>query len=165
MKFIKNQPDECDQIFYLTGDVCWTAAVLSSLGGTLRVMLDADQTATVVVSAAVAVAYTLAGGMHAVAVTDVAQLGLTLGGLWLAVPYVLASEGTSVGDTAVSDWTGTVGKTGAVNYVDTFLLILCGMLILYVCNMNFTQVKHGFLLLRWHSLAALLPARALPPEP
>ena len=47
------------------GDVCWAAAVLSALGSSISAMLGVPQAPAIVVSAAVAVAYTLAGGMAA----------------------------------------------------------------------------------------------------
>ena len=48
------------------GDICWTAAVLSALGSTISVILDMNDhlSACVVASAAIAVLYTLTGGMY-----------------------------------------------------------------------------------------------------
>ena len=56
------------------GDICWTGAVLSALGSTLAIILDMNQVLTVILSATVAVTYTLIGGMYSVAFTDVIQL-------------------------------------------------------------------------------------------
>ena len=46
-------------------------------------------TPTIIVSAAVAVFYTLFGGIYAVAYTDVIQLVLIIIGLFLAIPFVI----------------------------------------------------------------------------
>ncbi len=174
------------------GDVCWTAAVLTALGGSLEALLmtttggasganvidGANRTyasfgtdganstyasfgtdganstyasfgadganganftgaggaggasgaraAAIVLSAAVAAAYTLAGGMRAVAATDAAQLLLVALGLGAAVPFVLASEEVDLGRASLEDWTGSVSAAGAVAYIDTLLMILLG---------------------------------------
>ena len=150
------------------GDVCWTAAVLTALGGSLEALLmtttsgasganvidgangtyaslGADganganftgvggaggaggaRAAAIVLSAAVAAAYTLAGGMRAVAATDAAQLLLVALGLGAAVPFVLASEEVDLGRASLEDWTGSVSAAGAVAYIDTLLMILLG---------------------------------------
>ena len=49
-------------------------------------------TPTIIVSAAVAVFYTLFGGIYAVAYTDVIQLILIIIGLFLAIPFVVLDE-------------------------------------------------------------------------
>jgi high affinity choline transporter 7 len=89
-------------------------------------MLGVDRAVTVAVSASVAVTYTLVGGMYAVAYTDVVQLVLTFFGLWLAIPFVVASPNVNLSELELVDWTGTVTSTTWVAYVDTFLMILCG---------------------------------------
>ncbi len=88
-------------------------------------MLDVSRPVTVTASAAVAVAYTLAGGMRSVAYTDVLQLVFIFGGLWLAMPFVFVS-GSDLSGLDVADWTGRVTADNWVTYVDTFLLIVCG---------------------------------------
>ena len=90
------------------GDVCWSAAVLSALGSTLQVMLGVNQTLTIVFSACIAVLYTLAGGMYSVAYTDIIQLAFIFGGLWLAVPFILASDSVDVGTLNTKEWLGNV---------------------------------------------------------
>lgn len=54
---------------------------LSSAGATLSVILDMEQELAVILSAVIAVAYTLFGGLYAVAYTDVVQLGCIFLGL------------------------------------------------------------------------------------
>ncbi len=58
----------------LIGDVFWTAGILSALGATVSVIIDLDNTISIIVSACVVVAYTLIGGLYSVAYTDVLQL-------------------------------------------------------------------------------------------
>lgn len=58
----------------LCGEILWTSAILSALGSTLTVILGLDNTAAICISAAVAMLYTLFGGLYSVAYTDVVQL-------------------------------------------------------------------------------------------
>ncbi|XP_050709987.1 high-affinity choline transporter 1-like [Eriocheir sinensis] len=58
----------------LAGETLWSASILSALGSTLAVILDLNNTASILVSAAIAVVYTLFGGLYSVAYTDVVQL-------------------------------------------------------------------------------------------
>ena len=90
------------------GDICWSAAVLSALGTTLQIMVGVNQTFTICLSALIAIIYTLFGGMYSVAYTDVIQLAFIFGGLWLAVPFVLASEQVDLGALSSREWLGTI---------------------------------------------------------
>lgn len=85
----------------LTGELFWTAAILTALGTTFGTVLGLDTTPSILLSAFVAVAYTALGGLWAVAFTDVIQMILLLVGLWLVIPSGLAACG---GLEAV--WTG-----------------------------------------------------------
>lgn len=58
----------------LCSEILWSSAILASLGSTLSVILGLDNTIAVLVSAAVAMLYTLFGGLYSVAYTDVVQL-------------------------------------------------------------------------------------------
>ncbi|XP_018652611.1 putative high-affinity choline transporter [Schistosoma mansoni] len=58
----------------LLGEVFWTAAILSALGATLGVIVDLDQKTSIILSACIALVYTLFGGLYSVAYTDVVQL-------------------------------------------------------------------------------------------
>lgn len=58
---------------------------LSPAGATLSVVLDMEQELAVILSAVIAVAYTLFGGLYAVAYTDVVQLGCIFIGLVMRV--------------------------------------------------------------------------------
>ena len=58
----------------LLGEIFWSAAILAALGATVSVVLDLERTLSVIVSACIAVFYTLFGGLYSVAYTDVIQL-------------------------------------------------------------------------------------------
>lgn len=58
----------------LCGEVFWAAGILAALGATLAVIIDMDQGTSVILSACIAVFYTLFGGLYSVAYTDVIQL-------------------------------------------------------------------------------------------
>lgn len=77
----------------LSGELFWTAAILTALGTTFGAIAGMDTTTAIVLSAAITVAYTALGGLWAVALTDVLQLVLLFGGLWLVVPYALSEVG------------------------------------------------------------------------
>ena len=72
----------------LTGEVVWTAAILTALGTTFGTILNLDSSWSIVLSAAVVLIYTITGGLWAVALTDVAQLFVLVIGLWIVVPFV-----------------------------------------------------------------------------
>lgn len=81
----------------LTGELFWTAAILTALGTTFGAIAGLDTPTAIVASAAITVAYTAIGGLWAVALTDVVQLLLLFGGLWLVVPFALsATDGLPV---------------------------------------------------------------------
>ena len=54
--------------------VFWSASILAALGSTLQVILHIDIEVSIIVSAVIAVCYTLVGGLISVAYTDVFQL-------------------------------------------------------------------------------------------
>ena len=55
-------------------------------------MLNVDQTLTIIVSAVIAVLYTLIGGLYSVALTDVVQLIFVAFGLCLTLPFLFTSD-------------------------------------------------------------------------
>lgn len=77
----------------LSGEVFWTAAILSALGSTFGVVLGLDFHTAIIVSALITIAYTALGGLWAVALTDVVQMILLLVGLLLTVPFALETVG------------------------------------------------------------------------
>lgn len=56
------------------GELFWSASILAALGTTLAVIIELPDVPTIIVSAAIAIGYTLFGGLYAVAYTDVVQL-------------------------------------------------------------------------------------------
>lgn len=77
----------------LTGEIFWTAAILSALGSTFGVVLGLDFQSSIILSAIIAIAYTALGGLWAVALTDVIQMILLLVGLFITIPYALEFVG------------------------------------------------------------------------
>ena len=77
----------------LVGEVFWSAAILAALGTTFGTILGFDFRTAILVSAAIAMAYTMLGGLWAVAYTDVLQLACILLGLGVAIPYALDHAG------------------------------------------------------------------------
>lgn len=58
----------------LMGEIFWSGAILSALGATVSVVIGLDRFTSVIVSACIAIFYTLLGGLYSVAYTDVIQL-------------------------------------------------------------------------------------------
>lgn len=77
----------------LSGEVFWTAAILTALGTTFATVLGLDFDTSIILSSAIAIAYTALGGLWAVALTDVIQMALLLVGLYLVMPFALHSVG------------------------------------------------------------------------
>lgn len=92
----------------LLGEVFWTAAILTALGATFGTVLGLDFEISIIVSAAIAIAYTALGGLWAVALTDVVQLILLLVGLGVVLPFALDHVGGWS-----SAWDAYVTKKGA----------------------------------------------------
>ena len=92
----------------LTGELFWSGAILTALGMTFAIVLDLDTQSAIIVSAAIAVAYTSLGGLWAVAVTDVAQLIILVVGLLFVLPDALGEMG---GASAV--WSAYQAERGA----------------------------------------------------
>jgi high affinity choline transporter 7 len=77
----------------LTGELFWSGAILTALGTTFGTVLGLDTQTAIILSAAIAVAYTALGGLWSVAVTDVVQLIILVVGLTIVVPDVLNEVG------------------------------------------------------------------------
>jgi len=77
----------------LVGEVFWSSAILVALGTTFGTIFDIDTQTAVLISASVAIAYTVVGGLWSVAYTDVAQLCCIFVGLCSALPFALARCG------------------------------------------------------------------------
>ncbi len=77
----------------LIGEVFWSAAILAALGITFATIFNLDLSTAIIVSAAIAILYTMIGGLWSVAYTDVIQLLFIILGLGIAVPYALGNVG------------------------------------------------------------------------
>ncbi|CAJ1066842.1 high-affinity choline transporter 1-like [Xyrichtys novacula] len=70
-------------LFSLFTDVIWVPSTLLGLGAIMNVVLDLPFAVCIWISAAVAIIYTLLGGLYSVAYTDIIQLALIFFGLAL----------------------------------------------------------------------------------
>jgi solute carrier family 5 (high affinity choline transporter), member 7 len=77
----------------LAGELFWSAELLVAIGSTFGVLLGMPLTTAILVSAGVTTAYTMLGGMWAVAYTDIFQLALVAIGLGAALPSALSGAG------------------------------------------------------------------------
>lgn len=77
----------------VTAEIFWTAAILTALGTTFGTVLGLDFNTSIILSALIAITYTAIGGLWAVALTDIIQLVLLIGGLILVVPFALVHVG------------------------------------------------------------------------
>ncbi|XP_075056356.1 high affinity choline transporter 1 [Mixophyes fleayi] len=116
----------------LMGEMFWAAAILSALGATISVIVDIDINLSVVVSALIAIFYTLVGGLYSVAYTDVVQLFCIFVGLWISVPFAMTHPAvTDIRVTAVEEvyqepWLGSIKKEDVWSWIDSFLLLILG---------------------------------------
>ncbi|KAM6979954.1 high-affinity choline transporter 1-like [Aplochiton taeniatus] len=116
----------------LMGEIFWSAAILSALGATLSVIADIHIQTSVVLSALIAIFYTLVGGLYSVAYTDVVQLFCIFLGLWISVPFALTNPAvTDITVTAVkhvyqSPWRGSISKEDTWTWIDNFCLLMLG---------------------------------------
>lgn len=78
----------------LLGEMFWSAAILTALGTTFGTILGIDFTTSIILSRVIAIAYTVLGGMWAVAYTDLIQLGILIIGLGLVIPFALGHTGS-----------------------------------------------------------------------
>ena len=92
----------------LLGESFWMAAILAALGTAFATILGINTTIAVIVSAAVAILYTVMGGLWSVAYTDALQLLCIVGGLCVALPFALARTGG-----LATTWTDYQAQFGA----------------------------------------------------
>ncbi|XP_034381666.1 high-affinity choline transporter 1-like [Cyclopterus lumpus] len=116
----------------LISDILWIACILGALGGTISVVMDISSSLSVCISAAVAILYTLMGGLYSVAYTDVIQLAFIFVGLWLCVPFILANPSSAnITVAAVTKlhqepWISRLEPEEAGRWVDEILLMAIG---------------------------------------
>ncbi|XP_033109759.1 high-affinity choline transporter 1-like isoform X2 [Anneissia japonica] len=110
----------------LSGEIFWSSAILAALGSTFSVILDIDTTLAIIVSACIAMSYTLFGGLYSVAYTDVVQLICIFIGLWFSVPFAFTSEHFTTISGPNSTWLGTWDNRYAGEWIDYAFLLVCG---------------------------------------
>ncbi len=112
----------------LLSEIFWSAAILLALGTTFATIFDLPAEPSIIVSAAVAVGYTLCGGLWSVAWTDVVQLALIVAGLGLALPFALGRAGGTA-HVVEQYWQTTSGlPRGAAlwSWLDAALMLVLG---------------------------------------
>lgn len=113
-------------------DVMWMATILIGLGATISVVLDLSYTVSIWTSAAVAITYTLLGGLYSVAYTDIAQLTLIFVSLWICVPFALMNphsmniSETLMNNTLHTPWIGAPNTKKIWVMIDDFLFFSIG---------------------------------------
>lgn len=112
----------------LLGEVFWSAAILAALGATLSVILELETHVAIIVSACIAVFYTLFGGLYSVAYTDVVQLICIFVGLWVSIPFAFTNKAVvgSITVNSTENWVKTLDATYAGMYIDSYLLLIFG---------------------------------------
>ncbi|XP_046549960.1 high affinity choline transporter 1-like [Haliotis rubra] len=107
------------------GDIFWTAAILSALGSTVAIILDVDNTTSIIVSAAIAVFYTLLGGLWSVAYTDLVQLFFIAIGLIVSFPFALHHPSLDK-EKMKTLWSGTLPTNEIGSFLDIYGLLIFG---------------------------------------
>ncbi|KAK6486512.1 high-affinity choline transporter 1-like [Huso huso] len=113
----------------ILSEVFWSACTLAALGGTMNVILGIAPYQSILISASVAILYTLLGGLYSVAYTDVIQLFLIVVSLWLCVPFLMLNPAsTDIVNTAVNNvyqapWLGKIDLTDLWRWLDDFFLL------------------------------------------
>ncbi|XP_049927931.1 high-affinity choline transporter 1-like [Epinephelus moara] len=154
----------------LMSEVIWVTSTLISLGVTMSVILDLSYAVCIWISAAVAITYTLLGGLYSVAYTDIIQLTLIFVTSWLCVPFLLMSP-TSVDITTTSfnhtfqpPWVGTLTADRAWRWLDIFLLLSVGDLGFQDFHQRTLSASSSTTAkLRCYAAAFLIPTFGIPP--
>ncbi len=113
----------------LTGEIFWTAAILTALGTTFGTVLGLDFVPSILLSATIAIAYTVVGGLWAVAITDVVQIVILIVGLWAVIPVATAGLGGLQRTWQLYQASWGAGPPVAVNWInwwDSALLLIFG---------------------------------------
>ncbi|KAK8780897.1 hypothetical protein V5799_017761 [Amblyomma americanum] len=111
----------------LAGEICWCGSILNALGSTVSVVTGLNDAVSIGVSAAVAVLYTITGGVYSVAYTDVVQLTFIFVGLCICVPFTLLNEYTNpIWSVPKEELLGSVATSEIPSYVDNLLLLIFG---------------------------------------
>jgi len=113
-------------------ELFWSASILGALGSTLQVILNLDEKISIIMSAVIALGYTLLGGLISVAYTDVIQIFFIVIGLFLALPFALTHEAVKdiyedkLADGVTPAWYGEIPSYKVGVWVDYAFLLLFG---------------------------------------
>ncbi|VDD75523.1 unnamed protein product [Mesocestoides corti] len=110
----------------MLGEIFWSAAILSALGSTIAVVIGIDGTISVIVSACIALLYTLFGGLYAVAYTDVVQLFCIFVGLWVSLPFAMTNPAVHSIAANSTRWIGSIAAQDVALYIDDLLMLTLG---------------------------------------
>ncbi|XP_070772193.1 high-affinity choline transporter 1-like [Enoplosus armatus] len=154
----------------LMSEIIWVTSTLISLGVTMSVILDLSYAVCIWISAAVAITYTLLGGLYSVAYTDVIQLTLIFITSWLCAPFILMSPAsvdittTSFNHTFQAPWVGTLTADRAWRWIDIFLLLSIGDLGFQDFHQRTLSASSSATAkLRCYAAAFLIPTFGIPP--
>ena len=112
-------------------EIFWCAAILSSLGSTIFIILGVDDSVSIYIAALLSLSYTMSGGLISVAYTDVVQILFVVFGLLLALPFAITHQAVQsnmfpVPDDGQGDWLGKIDYHEWGSWLDTCLLCLLG---------------------------------------
>jgi len=113
-------------------EIFWNASILGALGSTLQVILNLNEMVSIIVSAVIAVGYTLLGGLISVCYTDVIQIFLIFLGMFLALPFALTNEHVKdiyedkLEDGVTPAWYGKLEPEDVGVWVDYWFLLVFG---------------------------------------
>ncbi|XP_008293687.1 high-affinity choline transporter 1-like [Stegastes partitus] len=154
----------------LMSEIIWVTSTLISLGVTMSVILDLSYAVCIWISAAVAITYTLLGGLYSVAYTDIIQLTLIFITSWLCVPFLFMSPAsvdittTSFNHTFQPPWVGSLTTDRAWMWIDVFLLLSVGDLGFQDFHQRTLSASSSDTAkLRCYAAAFLIPTFGIPP--
>uniref|UniRef100_A0A3B3ZH26 Solute carrier family 5 member 7 n=1 Tax=Periophthalmus magnuspinnatus TaxID=409849 RepID=A0A3B3ZH26_9GOBI len=116
----------------ITSFFCLVSVFIDLLGAMVSVVLDLSYTVSIWISAAVAITYTLMGGLYSVAYTDIIQLIVIFISLWLCVPFILMNphtvriDETLMNNTLHTPWIGKPHLERIWIMLDNFLQMSVG---------------------------------------
>ncbi|XP_030011120.1 high-affinity choline transporter 1-like isoform X1 [Sphaeramia orbicularis] len=154
----------------LMSEIIWVTSTLISLGVTMSVILDLSYAVCIWISAAVAIIYTLLGGLYSVAYTDIIQLVLIFITSWVCVPFLLMSPTsvdittTSFNHTFQAPWVGSLTADNIWKWIDIFLLLSVGDLGFQDFHQRTLSASSSTTAkLRCYAAAFLIPTFGIPP--
>lgn len=154
----------------LLSDVLWVSCTLLGLGATMTVILDLPYGYSVWISSAVAIVYTLLGGLYSVAYTDVIQLSLAFLSLWLCIPFLMINNtSVSITETAFNHtfqepWVGSLDLDSVWRWIDDFLMLGLGSVAFQTFHQR-TLSASSSLTAQWtcYAAAVIIAILGIPP--